>query len=440
MADPKADKPSFLSRLFGRRDAAEPTERVPDAPPTPSPPANAAGDLPAAPPSVTTASPDTPDSEKVPAELAGADLQPVAGIEPEGGGPREPIPRAEPEPEAKRREEPEIRSEPKAEAGKEGWWQRLRQGMRRTSTSLSDSVTGVFTKRKLDATTLEDLEDTLVQADLGIDIALKIAQAVGEGRYNREISPDEVKGINELGYLASRYDIYQDVMPIKDESEIDMRAEWVPDNVVLRADGTRMTAWLTSDKKQFMKRCPNFWLRTARKTIPKDLATRPYLGRFIDVTTAESLYECYDPKHPLTATEKRQRGVELLLENTPNGLSSAERLLTFFEMTHMDLNVCLDVGHANMNEGVETAYRMLKPRIRSTHIHDNNGEHDAHLFPLMNTGGTIDWRRTMELLQSAPDQYPLLLELREVEGMQHPIQVAQSLFDRLEGLTDAARN
>jgi fused signal recognition particle receptor len=195
MADPKADKPSFLSRLFGRRDAAEPTERVPDAPPTPSLPANAAGDLPAAPPSVTTASPDTPDAMKVSSELAGADLQPVEGIEPEGGGPREPIPRAEPELEAKPREEPEIRSEPKAEVGKEGWWQRLRQGMRRTSTSLSDSVTGLFTKRKLDAATLEDLEDTLVQADLGIDIALRIAQAVGEGRYNREISPDEVKGI-----------------------------------------------------------------------------------------------------------------------------------------------------------------------------------------------------------------------------------------------------
>jgi sugar phosphate isomerase/epimerase len=133
----------------------------------------------------------------------------------------------------------------------------------------------------------------------------------------------------------------------------------------------------------------------------------------------------------------QQRGVELLLENTPNGLSSAERLLTFFELTHMNLNVCLDVGHANMNEGVETAYRMLKPRIRSTHIHDNDGKLDSHLFPLMAEEGTIDWRRTMELLRSAPEQYPLLLELREVDGMHQPIQVATSLFDRLEGLPAA---
>ena len=54
----------------------------------------------------------------------------------------------------------------------------------------------------------------------------------------------------------------------------------------------------------------------------------------------------------------RQRGVDVLIENTPNQLSSAERLLTFFELTHLDLNVCFDLGHANMHEGVETAYRM----------------------------------------------------------------------------------
>jgi sugar phosphate isomerase/epimerase len=133
----------------------------------------------------------------------------------------------------------------------------------------------------------------------------------------------------------------------------------------------------------------------------------------------------------------KQRGVELLLENTPNELSSAERLLTFFDLTHMKLNVCFDVGHANMNEGVETAYRMLKPRIRSTHIHDNDGKADSHLFPLMAEAGTVDWRKTMDLLRSAPEQYPLILELREVEGMQFPIKVAASLLDRLEELEPA---
>ena len=147
----------------------------------------------------------------------------------------------------------------------------------------------------------------------------------------------------------------------------------------------------------------------------------------------------------------RHRGVEILLENTPNELSSAERLLTFIEMTHLELNVCLDVGHAHMHEGVENAYRLLKERIRSTHIHDNNGKEDLHLFPLYAPSieelivdqdesdrprrpAMIDWPRAMDLLRSQPDQYPLLLELREVPGMEHPLDVVRETFDRLEAL------
>ena len=132
-----------------------------------------------------------------------------------------------------------------------------------------------------------------------------------------------------------------------------------------------------------------------------------------------------------------QRGVEVLLENIPNSLSSAERLLTFFEITHLNLNVCFDSGHAHMNEGVDTAYRLLKNRIRSTHLHDNNGEEDSHLFPFISAGGTIDWQGTMNALRSQPDQYPLLLELREVAEMGQPLDAVQQVFERLEGLKAA---
>ena len=130
----------------------------------------------------------------------------------------------------------------------------------------------------------------------------------------------------------------------------------------------------------------------------------------------------------------RQRGVEVLIENTPNQLSTAERLLTFFELTHLDLNVCFDLGHANMHEGVETAYRMLKSRIRSTHVHDNNGKEDQHLFPLLAKGGTIAWPRAMETLRSQPGQYPLVLELKEVPELGHPIDAACRVFEKLEEL------
>jgi fused signal recognition particle receptor len=216
MAETKPDKPGFLSRLFGRKaepaPLAEPapaTEQVPPAeqaaPATaqrahgepeamPSPPVSAADDLVAAPPTVTTASPDTPDERKTPVELAGADLQPIEGLDPEGGGPKEPIPRPAPEPEPT---PPPAEPLPATAASAEnrGWWQRLTEGMRRTSSSLSESVTGLFTKRKLDDATLEELEDALIRADLGVPTAMRITQAISSGRYNKEVSPAEVKAI-----------------------------------------------------------------------------------------------------------------------------------------------------------------------------------------------------------------------------------------------------
>ena len=130
----------------------------------------------------------------------------------------------------------------------------------------------------------------------------------------------------------------------------------------------------------------------------------------------------------------RQRGVEVLLENTPNELAGAERLLMFLDVTHMNLNVCFDVGHAHMRGSIESEYRLLKSRIRSTHVHDNNGSDDSHLFPNSASGGTIDWARTMSLLRSAPGQYPLLLELREVPDMAQPLESVRAAFEHLEGL------
>lgn len=130
----------------------------------------------------------------------------------------------------------------------------------------------------------------------------------------------------------------------------------------------------------------------------------------------------------------RQRGVQVLLENTPNALSSAERLLMFLEMTHLELNICFDLGHAHMNEGIEAAFRQLSSRIRSTHVHDNNGVEDQHLFPLVSEGGTIDWLRAMKLLRSLGGDCPLLLELREAPEMAHPFDQVRESFERLENV------
>jgi fused signal recognition particle receptor len=77
----------------------------------------------------------------------------------------------------------------------QGWFQRLKAGLTKTSAKLSQDIAGIFTKRKLDAATLEELEDSLIQADLGVETAMRITEALAKGRYNKEISPEEVRAV-----------------------------------------------------------------------------------------------------------------------------------------------------------------------------------------------------------------------------------------------------
>ena len=67
--------------------------------------------------------------------------------------------------------------------------------MARTSSKLSDGITGIFTKRKLDEATLDGLEDLLIEADLGIETSEAIASALKNGRFEKGISPDDVRAI-----------------------------------------------------------------------------------------------------------------------------------------------------------------------------------------------------------------------------------------------------
>jgi fused signal recognition particle receptor len=87
------------------------------------------------------------------------------------------------------------KDEPPSPAPRKSWWTRLSAGLSRTSSALTTGITDLFTKRKLDAGTLDDLEDILIQADLGVDTAARVAKVVGSSRYKKGISGDEVRAI-----------------------------------------------------------------------------------------------------------------------------------------------------------------------------------------------------------------------------------------------------
>jgi len=75
-----------------------------------------------------------------------------------------------------------------------GWFGRLKAGLSKSSQKLTGGITDLFTKRKLDQAALDDLEDLLIQADLGVATAARLSGSLAKTRFDQEISPDEIKG------------------------------------------------------------------------------------------------------------------------------------------------------------------------------------------------------------------------------------------------------
>lgn len=139
--------------------------------------------------------------------------------------------------------------------------------------------------------------------------------------WSNQQSPENLKALNDLGVLTSRYDIYQDTMdPAQFPRLRYLHGDWTteawPKDLMRDATGDWIKGWEVSTKDGEMVPCgvlcdlraPDY----ARRRIPAELATHPYRCRFIDTTTASSWRECYDPAHPVTRTESRRTKMELL--------------------------------------------------------------------------------------------------------------------------------
>jgi sugar phosphate isomerase/epimerase len=102
-------------------------------------------------------------------------------------------------------------------------------------------------------------------------------------------------------------------------------------------------------------------------------------------------------------------GVKLLIENIQNEVTQPANILEVLNTGHFrDIGVCLDVGHAHLGEGVPSTMAELKSRIRSSHLHDNNGDRDSHLWP---GDGAIAWDEAFEGLKTAPQSPAGVLEI-----------------------------
>ncbi len=197
------DKSGLFSRLFGR-GKTEAEEQVPHTKTDDRPPE----ETPAGP------APDTPDSPETGEETGRSDA-----VEHAGEGAEVPEPPAEPAPAGAEDADDLAHADPgppettpewidehqdeapaaepeavePAEPARKSWFQRLASGLKRSSDQLGGNIAAVFTKRKLDQATLDDLEDILIQADLGVDTAMSITEALARDKFDKEITEEEVR-------------------------------------------------------------------------------------------------------------------------------------------------------------------------------------------------------------------------------------------------------
>ena len=152
---------------------------------------------------------------------------------------------------------------------------------------------------------------------------VKEMQAAGINRilWSNQQTPENLRALNDLGVLTSRYDIYQDAMaptnfPFLRYQHADWTSDGWPQDINLKANGDWLRGWGVEGKNNDWyycgvlcdKRAPDY----ARKRISAELATHPYRCRFIDTTTAAPWFECYNPAHPMTRTDSKEWKMKLL--------------------------------------------------------------------------------------------------------------------------------
>jgi fused signal recognition particle receptor len=74
-----------------------------------------------------------------------------------------------------------------------GWFARLRAGLTKTSSALTDGINQIFTRRRLDAAALDELEELLIASDMGTGVAEEVVETLRRTRFNQEVAPEEIR-------------------------------------------------------------------------------------------------------------------------------------------------------------------------------------------------------------------------------------------------------
>ncbi len=122
-----------------------------------------------------------------------------------------------------------------------------------------------------------------------------------------------------------------------------------------------------------------------------------------------------------------RHNVTLVLENIPGDANRAESLNEILG-EFVGVGICLDTGHAHMTGDVVGQILTAGRAIRTTHVHDNFGDADSHLYPYE---GSVDWHAALRAFRTVGFEGPYVLETRKGAHGEAALAVAARAAARL---------
>jgi len=128
---------------------------------------------------------------------------------------------------------------------KKSWFSRLKAGLSKSTQRITESITSLFVKKKLDQKTLDELEEVLIQADLGVPVAGRLVENLRKTRFDKEVTDEEVRG-------AFADDIAEILTPVAQRLTVDPQRR--PHVVlVVGVNGSGKTTTIGKLAKQFVE-------------------------------------------------------------------------------------------------------------------------------------------------------------------------------------------
>ncbi|XKG61962.1 signal recognition particle-docking protein FtsY [Caenispirillum salinarum] len=203
---------------------------------------------------------------------------------------------------------------------KKSWFARLRDGLSRSSSKLTEGITGLFTKRRLDDEALEDLEDLLITADLGVSTSAKLVASLAKERFGKDITGEEIR-------KAFAEDIAEILEPVARPLEID-RALKPHVVLVVGVNGSGKTTTIGKMARQYQEQGLSVMLAAGdtfraaaveQLKVWGDRTNTPVISRDTGADAAGLAYDAYQ--------EALKAGTDVLMIDTAGRLQNKKGLM-----------------------------------------------------------------------------------------------------------------